>query len=671
MPDDSLDIDYLSRDYASFRQLMLDELRRAVPTWTEDNPADFGHVLVEALAYLADYMSYYQDAVATEAYLGTARRRRSIRRHARLLDYRMHDGCNARVWAHFDVEGESDEAVPLARGAQLLTQTDSLPTLIRPGSPASVAALRPMAHTVFETMHDATLYPSLSRIAFFHAPGADPYLAQGSTSALLVPNMGWIVRGILRHPAIGDVLVFDEIRNPLTHFSAVAQPGHAHAVRVTDCRIQTISGVDAVRITWAEADALPFPLYVAKRDNADVSVAYGNVVLTDHGQTLAEERLPPVPAGERYVPHLRYGEITHHAPFDAAAMRNAPASAALQQEPHAALPAITVVERGAEIALEAADARPLLAFVRGGALAVQTGNVWHRQRELLSSNAAARDFVCEMDNNGRAYLRFGFGGLGRSPTAGTQFYATYRVGNGGRGNIGPDSLAHIITADPRIVAVGNALPAIGGVEQEPMARARVQAPFAFSVQQRCVIEEDYVTVAQRHPEVVRAVARTGQAGNWRTAAIYVQRSNGAMMDAAFKQRLADYMAAFRLIGFDIQIHAPHYVPVQIELAVTVAPRHYWGSVRQALEAAFDSTRTDGFFHPSRFTFGQPVYRSQIIARALAVEGVANVEIITFRRQWVSPDAADSAEVIAIQPLEIAVCANALGRGTISFSRVEV
>ena len=60
--------------------------------------------LVELLAYVADHLSYYQDAVATEAYLGTARQRMSVRRHARLVDYPMHDGCNARTWVHVEVK---------------------------------------------------------------------------------------------------------------------------------------------------------------------------------------------------------------------------------------------------------------------------------------------------------------------------------------------------------------------------------------------------------------------------------------------------------------------------------------------------------------------------------------------------------------------------------------
>ena len=92
------EIDYLAKDYASFRQLMLDHLALRVPGWTERSEADLGIVLVEILAYVGDYLSYYQDAVATEAYLGTARRRTSIKRHVRLLDYVLHEGCNARVW---------------------------------------------------------------------------------------------------------------------------------------------------------------------------------------------------------------------------------------------------------------------------------------------------------------------------------------------------------------------------------------------------------------------------------------------------------------------------------------------------------------------------------------------------------------------------------------------
>src|SRR5215208_1730255 len=59
-------IDYLAKDYASFRRLMLDRLAVVMPDWRERHPADLGVALVETLAYAADQLSYFQDAVATE-----------------------------------------------------------------------------------------------------------------------------------------------------------------------------------------------------------------------------------------------------------------------------------------------------------------------------------------------------------------------------------------------------------------------------------------------------------------------------------------------------------------------------------------------------------------------------------------------------------------------------
>jgi hypothetical protein len=67
---------------------------------------DLGVTLVELLAYVGDQLSYYQDAVATEAYLESARQRISVRRHARLVDYRLHEGCNARAWLFVGVSSD-------------------------------------------------------------------------------------------------------------------------------------------------------------------------------------------------------------------------------------------------------------------------------------------------------------------------------------------------------------------------------------------------------------------------------------------------------------------------------------------------------------------------------------------------------------------------------------
>src|SRR5690606_19781725 len=64
-PDPSPIVDYLAKDYASFRRLMLDRMALLAPSWRERNAADIGVALVELLAYVGDQLSYTQDAVAT------------------------------------------------------------------------------------------------------------------------------------------------------------------------------------------------------------------------------------------------------------------------------------------------------------------------------------------------------------------------------------------------------------------------------------------------------------------------------------------------------------------------------------------------------------------------------------------------------------------------------
>ncbi len=106
------EIDYLAKDYASFRRLILDRLAVLMPHWTERHVPDVGITLVELLAYVGDYLSYHQDAVATEAYLDTARKRVSVRRHARLVDYHLHEGCNARTWVAVETSQDIALAAP-------------------------------------------------------------------------------------------------------------------------------------------------------------------------------------------------------------------------------------------------------------------------------------------------------------------------------------------------------------------------------------------------------------------------------------------------------------------------------------------------------------------------------------------------------------------------------
>src|SRR4051812_20481817 len=190
------DIDYLAKDYQGFRRLMLDRLSLLVPDWRERSAADLGMILVELIAYAADNLSYRQDAIANEAYLATARQRVSVRRHARLVDYLLHEGCNARAFVHIETLGQN---VAVSSGTQLLTRVPKLDTTVAPGSRALEDAITAGA-LVFEIAHDAVLDESRNRLSFYTWGDQACCLPRGATRATL--------RGHVDGLAVGDILIF-------------------------------------------------------------------------------------------------------------------------------------------------------------------------------------------------------------------------------------------------------------------------------------------------------------------------------------------------------------------------------------------------------------------------------------------------------------------------------
>jgi hypothetical protein len=112
-------IDYLAKDFLSFRQALLDFSGLQYPQWQERSEADFGMMFLEALSAVADDLSYTQDRVAAEATLMTATQRRSVVRHARLVDYEPQPALSASVMLQFDVaQGVTEIPHGLAVAAQ-------------------------------------------------------------------------------------------------------------------------------------------------------------------------------------------------------------------------------------------------------------------------------------------------------------------------------------------------------------------------------------------------------------------------------------------------------------------------------------------------------------------------------------------------------------------------
>jgi hypothetical protein len=74
-----------------------------------------------------------------------------------------------------------------------------------------------------------------------------------------------------------------------------------------------------------------------------------------------------------------------------------------------------------------------------------------------------------------------------------------------------------------------------------------------------------------------------------------------------------------MAGYDLEIHGPEDVSLEIEMMVCVDSDYFRSNVLAALEDVFSSDTLAegslGFFHPDNFTFGQSIYLSQLYAAA--------------------------------------------------------
>jgi hypothetical protein len=702
-------IDYLAKDYGSFRQLLLDRLAVTVPDWRERHVPDLGIALVEVLAYTGDYLSYYQDAVATEAYLDTARRRISVRRHVRLVDYPMHEGCNARAWVF--VESDTDRSLrpadfycitgfdPAPPAGKPLTEDDlhGVPAdaylVFEPvaGDPARPIELRKASNEILlytwgdaecclprgatqATLRDEWLAaapppPPSSPPAYGQpAPGSPPGYGQpppaGSGEACEPPPALPPRRRQLDLKA-GNLLLFEEVLGPKTGNPADADLAHRHVVRLTrvEALVDELHDQPLLEVEWSWEDALPFPLCVSTVGGPDckllspVSVARGNVLLMDHGRRVQED-LGSVPAGPavvrcecegrvsevaqvpgRFNPVLQSAPLTFGQPLPPHP-RRVPAARLLVQDPRQAVPAVTLASTPG--------------FFGGG---------WSAQRDLLDSGPDDLQLVAEVDDDGRAHLRFGDGQTGFAPPAGTGFQAVYRVGNGRAGNVGAEAIRFLVLRGLKLSGVSlkprNPLAARGGVDPEPLADVRLLAPHAFRQElERAVVAGDYALLVERDfaGRVQSAAATLRWTGSWTEALVVVDPLSTEADVPGLLRQIGQALYRYRRIGHDVVVKRAVPVPLDVELAVCVLQHYLRGQVEAALLDVLGTRMTPagrrGFFHPDNLIIGQGIALSRLVAAVQAVAGVESVQVTKFERLYAGPNGEIAAGFLPVGPLEI-------------------
>lgn len=648
IPSDAPSIDYLAKDFLSFRKALSDFSALRYENWPERSEADFAVMFMEALCALADDLSYTQDRIAAEATLDTATQRRSIVRHARLVDYEPRPATSARVLLQFEVQ-----TGPIPAGLLVSAQGPdgaSIDFEVGTGLADQTSYTVNLKWNRWKYVSDCSVLRDDNNAP---VPNIVPYYWDDSERCLKAgATEMWVLgHGFNFDYEHGQALLID------TQGATSADPSIrevVHLIKPPDPPEQTdpLFNQDVTHIVWRPEDALKFDHDLTR------TVLAGNLIPATQGRRYTETfAIPPdqTPPGASQTPLAIIRTGPNGAPAYLYTLQNAPLAWLAQDDPNALpLPEIRVAEQSpSSPAVDWIWRRRLLdAELFEDAFTVDPVHFTRIARN--SDGSILQDY----DGDAGDTIRFGDGLFGAIPDSGPVFQVNYRTGGGAVGNVAADSITKVDPAAAALVcAVTNPFAAEGGADEEPDEHVQRLAPQAFRAKQfRAVRPEDYEAAAETLPWVQRAGAVFRWTGSWLTVFTTADPKGSEQITVDEQTQLIDLLNRYRLAGYESYAPAPRYVSLDLIVTVCARPDAFRGDVEATLLSALSASRlpdgSTGLFFVDRFTFGTPLERSALEAAIQAAYGVAGVLSIQYRQRGVIPDYIEMPDRVEIGPDQI-------------------
>lgn len=118
----TLNIDYTSRDYEAFRELMIQKLKEKMPEYTDTSETDAGIVILESLANGLDILSLYSDIIANDVILPTTQDRKLAVIMAKCLGYIPYNQTASEYKQVFVLNSKREENTLIPKGTVVKTK---------------------------------------------------------------------------------------------------------------------------------------------------------------------------------------------------------------------------------------------------------------------------------------------------------------------------------------------------------------------------------------------------------------------------------------------------------------------------------------------------------------------------------------------------------------------
>ena len=637
-------VDSLAHDYPRLLALLLQRARTTMPAWEQRDAADLTTTLFEAYAYRLDQLAWAQERVLTESTLETARLRRSVEDHARVLDCLPDPGLSACTLVRMSLDlsrlsGLTKDLLVAQEVRDLLdtSQTNAVsdpaererqihgrvrealgrvgllnPPLVLPGQSLLTNEAGAEDLLVFATEQRLEWHWDLHRMRLLTG------VAAGSTSAVLA-----LEASATRLDTVleGRWLLFVDPKSD-----------QRHPVRVTRAR-RTAAGVE---IFWDPRRPLPVALGGLDRGTlAEAAEVWGNVGVAWHGLPLAapdQEPEDPLPI-QRWL-HMLKVELS-------------------------GAPGLEVPVPLSPLSRQATGLPFPGEGPRSGTLCLRVQveeDVWTQVDDLSTADPSDEVYVLRTGADGKPVLRFGDGVNGASlPRRPLTLSFSLTLGLGAAGNVRTGAVCRLLQPgapeggdlDPArrlgglpgpgrlealraLVQISSCIPAEGGRDPEALERLRYRAPLSIRTPLSAVAPRDYERILLRMPEVAGVRARVRHGVTRPVVRVTVLLRDDDQLDPAERlrrfSRVRRQLEEIRLLGVDVELVPPAWVHLHLALEVEAEAHTAATSLRDAVRTALAGN--GGALDPDSLGLGGDVHLSKLYEAVLAVPGVSSV---VFRR----------------------------------------
>ncbi|MBE9066447.1 putative baseplate assembly protein [Leptolyngbya cf. ectocarpi LEGE 11479] len=254
------------------------------------------------------------------------------------------------------------------------------------------------------------------------------------------------------------------------------------------------------------------------------------------------------------------------------------------------------------------------------------GILWREVVSFFGTGSQDEVFIARQNDQQETTITFGDGVTGaRLPTGINNVTATYRFG-GGAAKPPAGAIAQIARPFKGLRRVVNPVAAVGGADSDRPEDIRLNAPTSALTLGRAVSIQDFEALAREFGGVVNAQAGWAWDESRQGAVVKVWFiADGTNPD--FVQALTDSLLSQADPTTPLTVCPAVAQPSNLVIDVSLDPRFSRDLVLEEIRQALVNEAT-GLFALTNIPIGRPLFRSQIFATVLAVEGACGVSAIT-------------------------------------------